>query len=223
MNNWFEVKVKYEKIDERGAQKKVTEPYLIDALTFTEAEARAINNLEPYISGEFIIQNISRVNYTDLFPFDDGDRWFKCKLAYISIDEEKGTEKRRSSYVLVQANDVKQAWDNLTKAMSNSVVDYEVNSIQESNIMDVFPFSADSETNITNPDYDLASDEKFDEEEFGECSCQRGDEIVRRTNSSWMPTANSDRYFSTKDKRARIFRCSHCKGLIKETFQKKMI
>lgn len=144
MNNWFEVKVKYEKIDERGAVKKVTEPYLIDALTFTEAEARAIKELEPYLSGEFIISNIARANYTDLFPFDDGDRWFKCKIAYVSIDEEKGTEKRKTSYVLVQANDVKHAWDNLTTAMADSVVDYEVNSIQETAIMDVFPFSADA-------------------------------------------------------------------------------
>jgi len=144
MNNWFEVKVKYEKIDERGAVKKVTEPYLIDALTFTEAEARAIQELEPYLNGEFIISNIARANYTDLFPFDDGDRWFKCKIAYISIDEEAGTEKRKTSYVLVQANDVKHAWDNLTTAMSDSVVDYEVNSIQETAIMDVFPFSADA-------------------------------------------------------------------------------
>ena len=143
MNNWFEVKVKYEKIDERGAVKKVTEPYLIDALSFTEAEARAITELEPYLSGEFIISNIARANYTDLFPFDDGDRWFKCKIAYISIDEEKGTEKRKMSYVLVQANDVKHAWDNLTTAMSDSVVDYEVSSIQETAIMDIFPFTAD--------------------------------------------------------------------------------
>jgi hypothetical protein len=144
MNNWFEVKVKYEKIDERGAVKKVTEPYLVDALTFTEAEARAIQELEPYLSGEFIISNIARANYTDIFPFDDGDRWFKCKIAYISIDEEAGTEKRKTSYVLVQANDVKHAWDNLTKAMADSVVDYEVNSIQETAIMDIFPYSADS-------------------------------------------------------------------------------
>lgn len=143
MNNWFEVKVKYEKIDERGAVKKVTEPYLVDALSFTEAEARAITELEPYLSGEFIISNIARANYTDLFPFDDGDRWFKCKIAYVSIDEEKGTEKRKTSYVLVQANDVKHAWENLTTAMADSVVDYEVNSIQETAIMDIFPFTAD--------------------------------------------------------------------------------
>lgn len=142
MTNWFEVKVKYEKIDERGAVKKVTEPYLVDALTFTEAEARAIAELEPYLSGEFIISNIGRAVITDLFPFDDGDRWFKCKIAYVSIDEEKGTEKRKTSYVFVQANDLKHAWDNLTKAMSDSVVDYEVKKIEETAVMDVFPYTA---------------------------------------------------------------------------------
>lgn len=143
MNNWFEVKVKYEKIDERGAVKKVTEPYLIDAMSFTEAEARAISELEPYLSGEFLISNIARCNYTDLFPFDDGDKWFKCKVAYVSIDEERGTEKRKTVYNLVQANDVKHAESNLTEAMRDSVVDYEVKAIIETSIMDVFPYNAD--------------------------------------------------------------------------------
>ncbi len=138
--NWFEIKAKYEKTDERGSLRKVTEPYLIDAVTFTEAEARATAELTPYLSGDFIISNIKPANYTDVFPFDEGDRWFKCKIAYISIDEEKGTERRKSSYVLVQANDVKQAWDHLVEAMSNSVVDYEIKTIQETLIMDVFPY-----------------------------------------------------------------------------------
>lgn len=143
MNNWFEVKVKYEKIDERGAVKKVSEAYLVDAMTFTEAEARAIQELEPYLNGEFIMSGISRANYSDLFPFENSDRWFKCKVAYITIDEEKGTEKRKTSYVLVQANDVREAWDNLTTSMADSVVEYETSSIQETAIMDVFPFNAD--------------------------------------------------------------------------------
>ncbi len=151
MNNWFEVKVKYEKIDERGAVKKVTEPYLIDAMTFTEAEARAIKELEPYLNGDFVISNMGRANYTELFPYDDGDRWFKCKIAYVTIDEEKGIEKRKASYVLVQANDIKHAWDNLSKSMESYLGDYEVNAIQETNILDIFPYSADhilSETPI---------------------------------------------------------------------------
>jgi len=144
MNNWFEVKVKYEKIDERGAVKKVNEPYVLDAMTFTEAEARAIKELSPYLGGEFEISNIARANYSELFHYEDGDRWFKCKIAYISIDEEKGIEKRKATYVLVQANDVKSAWENLTKSMENYIGDYEVNSIQETAIMDVFPYSPET-------------------------------------------------------------------------------
>lgn len=225
MNNWFEVRVKYEKIDERGALKKVNEPYLVDALTFTEAEARSIKELEPYLNGEFIISNISRVNYTDLFPFDDGDTWFKCKIAYVSIDEEKGVEKRKTSYVLVQANDVKHAWDNLTKAMSDSVVDYEINSIQETAIMDVFPFNA-ADIDLTdknNDNFDKSKPETFDEEAFGECSCQRGNTIVRRTNSSWMPHKNTSRFFSEKSPNAHMFTCIHCHNRITDTFKKHML
>ena len=79
---------------------------------------------------------------TDIFPFDDSDRWFKCKIAYISIDEEKGTEVRKNTYVLVQANDVKHSHENITKAMSDSIVNYEVKSIQETAIVDIFPFDA---------------------------------------------------------------------------------
>jgi hypothetical protein len=178
MNNWFEIKVKYEKIDERGVAKKVTEPYLIDAMTFTEAEARTVKELQPYISNEFNISNIARANISDLFPFEDGDRWFKCKIAYISIDEEKGTERRKTSYALVQANDVKHAWDNLHIAMKGSVVDYEVSAVTETGILDVFPFNAEdipahaaSEVTIeeTQEDEEIAEEtEEIEEEEIEE-------------------------------------------------------
>ena len=168
MNNWFEVKVKYEKIDERGAVKKVSEPYILDAMTFTEAEARAVKELQPYLNGEFIISNIARANYSELFPNETGDRWFKCKIAYISIDEEKGTEKKKATYVLVQANDVKSAWENLTKNMENYMGDYEVNSIQETAIMDVFPYNAEhiaDEPKVVN---NISIEEEIEEEDLEE-------------------------------------------------------
>lgn len=146
MNNYFLVKVKYEKINERGAAKKVTEPYLVDALSWAEAEARAIENLEPYLSGEFVIHDISRANFTDIFPFEDSDRWFKCKVAYVTIDEERGTEKRKSSYILVQANDCDSAYHNLQEAMKDTISDYEVEAVTETKIMDVFPYIDSLET-----------------------------------------------------------------------------
>ncbi len=145
MNNYFEVKVKYEKINERGAVKKVTEPYLLDAMTFTEAEARIVKELEPYLNGEFVISNIARANYTELFKNDSGDRWFKCKIAYISIDEEKGVEKKSATYVLVQAIDIQSAKDHLVKSMGSYMGDYEISSIAETKIVDVFPYEADAQ------------------------------------------------------------------------------
>ena len=82
MHTWFECKIRYEKTMENGMNKKVTEPYLVDALSFTEAEARIIEEITPFISGEFTVADIKRANYSELFPCDEeaADRWFKCKL-----------------------------------------------------------------------------------------------------------------------------------------------
>ena len=111
MHTWFEIKIRYEKTMENGMNKKVTEPYLVDALSFTEAEARIIEEMTPYISGEFTISDIKRANYSELFFAEDtaADRWFKCKLTFITLDEKNGTEKKTSTNVLVQASDLRDA------------------------------------------------------------------------------------------------------------------
>ena len=145
MHTWFECKVRYEKTLENGMNKKVTEPYLVDALSFTEAEARIIEEVSPYISGEFTIADIKRANYTELFfcEEDSSDRWFKCKLTFISLDEKSGAEKKTSSNVLVQAADLRDAVKKLDEGMKGSMMDYVISSMAETAIMDVFPFSAD--------------------------------------------------------------------------------
>ena len=145
MHTWFECKVRYEKTLENGMNKKVTEPYLVDALSFTEAEARIIEEVSPYISGEFTIADIKRANYTELFfcEEDSADRWFKCKLTFISLDEKSGAEKKTSSNVLVQAADLRDAVKKLDEGMKGSMMDYVFSSMAETAIMDVFPFSAD--------------------------------------------------------------------------------
>ena len=96
MNSWFECKIKYRKTDENGKDKLVSEPYLIDALSFTEAEKRTHEELSQYISTEFRITNIKTANFAEIIPVENSDRWFKCKLSLISFDEEKGQEKRRT-------------------------------------------------------------------------------------------------------------------------------
>ena len=117
MNNYFEVTVKFEKTSEEGKIKKVTERYLVDALTFTEAEARIIKEMEPLISGEFKVVNINPQKYSELFWNEKADKWFKTKVNFIVLDEEKGVEKKVANYMLVQANDLKEARELLVEGM----------------------------------------------------------------------------------------------------------
>ena len=140
--NWFECRIRYEKMMNNGMQKKVTEPYLVDALSFTEAEARIIEEMTPFISGEFTVSDIKRANYSELFPSMDeqDDRWFKCKLVYIALDEKSGAEKRTSTNVLVQASDLDRAKKNLDENMKGTMADYQVPSVTETAIMDVYPY-----------------------------------------------------------------------------------
>lgn len=153
MSNWFECKVKYQKIDESGKEKNVNEPYLIDAVSFTDAEARINKEMEPYITGEFSVTNIKIANFSEIIPDDAGDRWFKCKVTFMLLDEEKGVEKKSSTYMLVQADDLKEAYQKIEEEMSGSTSDYSIPSIAESPIMDVFPyFSGDEELNPEIPD-----------------------------------------------------------------------
>lgn len=141
MNNWFECKVTYEKTLENGMQKKVTEPYLVDALSFTEAEARIIEELKPYISGEFTIADIKRAKYNELFFNENGDRYFKAKVLFITLDEKSGTEKKTAAQMLAQASDIKEAMAIVEKGMAGTLADYIIASLAETTIMDVFPYA----------------------------------------------------------------------------------
>lgn len=141
--NWFEVKVKYSMISENGAEKKVSEPYLVDALSFTEAEARINKELEPYLNDEFQIVNMKRANYTDLLEDETGDKYFKCKVVFVTLDEEKGKEKKTSNYILVQAKDIEGALVNLKAGFRDMTIDWDVTTISETLIMDVFKYFDD--------------------------------------------------------------------------------
>ena len=138
MNNWFECKIKYEKNIEDGKILNVGEAYLVDAMSFTEAEARIIEEMRPFISGDFKVENIRRVRIYEMFPNANGDKWYRCKLMFISLDEEKGVEKRTAAAIYVQASDIKDAWDGLQEGMKGSMADYEVAAIVETKIMDVY-------------------------------------------------------------------------------------
>ncbi len=138
MANWFECKVRYDKIQENGAAKKVTEPYLVDALSFTEAESRITEEQRPYISGEFSISAIKPTKISEIFWDENGDRWYLVKVAFITIDEKSAVEKRAISQILVQAGNFRHALDNFTEGMKGTMADYEIVQITETPLMDVY-------------------------------------------------------------------------------------
>ena len=147
MQNWFECKISYEKMMENGMQKKVTEPYLVDALSFTEAEARIIEEIRPFISGEFTVADIKRARLNEIFFNENGDLYYKVKINFLTIDEQIGREKKTPSYMLVQASTIDEAKNNLTEGMNGTMADYVVESIKETKIVDVFPYEAKEKEN----------------------------------------------------------------------------
>lgn len=142
---WYECKVKYRKVDDSGVQKVVTEPYLVDAISYTEAEKRINEEMSAYVSEEFKITNIKVANYSEIHPFENTDRWFRSKVSLIAYDEESGKERKTNLYLLIQANDVKEAFDNTIIVMKNTMGEYSIPSISESPIMDVFPYFSGEE------------------------------------------------------------------------------
>jgi len=142
--NWFECKISYEKMMENGVPKKVTEPYLVDALSFTEAEARIIEEMKPYVSGEFVVADIKRARIAELFFNESGDRYYRFKVFFITLDEASGSEKKTAAQMLAQASDIKDAIAVLENGMKGTLADYAIASVSETQIMDVFPFSPQS-------------------------------------------------------------------------------
>ena len=129
---WFETKIRYEKTMEDGLDKKVTEMYVVDALSFTEAETRIIEEMSSFISGEIF--------FTDAAA---DDKWYKAKLAYILFDEKTEKEKRTSTYFLVQASTLSDAVKHIVEAMSTYMGDYDIVSIAETQVMDVYERKAE--------------------------------------------------------------------------------
>lgn len=138
MAQWIKTSVRFDKTMENGLIKKVTEPYLVDALSFTEAEARIIEEVTPFISGEFAVSAVNKSKVAEIFWDESGDRWYQVKAAFITIDEKTCAEKRKNTVFMVQASNFKNAYDNFMQGMKGTMADFEVVSINETAIMDVF-------------------------------------------------------------------------------------
>lgn len=140
MAQWIETRLRYEKLDERGRQKKVNEPYLVDALSFTEAEARITKKMQPYISGEFTVAAVKKAKISEVFglDYDEDGKWWKIRAAFISLDDKSGCEKRSMSDFLIKAEEIREAIAGFQSEIS-MLADYEIVSVSETPIIDVFP------------------------------------------------------------------------------------
>jgi hypothetical protein len=141
MQTWYECKVKYKKIDQTGHERNVNDNYLLDAVSFTDAEARIYYYMQQIVRGDFQVVNIKKSAITEIIPSENGEWWYKAKISMITIDEEAGKEKKTNSYVLVMADDIVEALKRLEQGLSYLLIPYVTTAIQLSNIADVFPYN----------------------------------------------------------------------------------
>lgn len=146
-NQWFEIKVKMDVMQEDGTTKSMPFRYIVDALNFTEAEARVIEEVKPYTSGSLDVEVEKKVRLAEIFPSTDevDDKWYKVKLLYVTIDEKTHTEKETPANILVQAGDFHKAVKNLEKGMSGSLMDWRIVKLEETQIVDVFAYKRKDE------------------------------------------------------------------------------
>ncbi len=141
MKTWYSCKVKHAITTEDGRMKQVTDTFLVDGVSFTDAEKRIYEISERDIRGEFMITNIAKTNIAEVINYEDSETWFKCKVAYVTIDEEAQKEKKINSYFLVGADNAKLAYERIEDNLSSMMVPVEIPAISMTTIVDVFPFN----------------------------------------------------------------------------------
>ena len=137
MANYFECKISYEKTLENGKEKKVTECYIVNAVSFTDAEAKVIHHVQDVITGLFEVKSIRKYKIAEIVPMGSGDTYFKCKLNFITLDEKSGLEKKTAVNMLVNAKTLDDAKFDLVEFMKGTMADYSIEKIEETKIMDV--------------------------------------------------------------------------------------
>ena len=141
MQTWFECKVKYLKVSESGSEQTVTENFLLDAVSYTDAETRIIRQMQQMVKGgEFSIVDIKKSRIAEVFPFESGEWWFKATINLVTVDEDAGREKKIRSYYLIMADDINEALSRLDESLSYIVIPYVTTALSLSTIADVFPY-----------------------------------------------------------------------------------
>ncbi len=142
MNSWHTVKVKYTKEFQDGTLKRVTEPYLVSAISFTDAEARIYQEVGEFIRGEFMVTSIAKTDFNDIFQYDDAEVWYKAKVSYVSEDADSGKEKKVNTNYLVSAHNVKEAYERIEESLKGLMVTFEIPTISVTTIVEIFPYVA---------------------------------------------------------------------------------
>ena len=156
INRWFECKVKMDVMQDDGTTKPLPFVYLVDALNFTEAESRVIEEVKPFAHGNLDVTDIKRVKYAEIFPSDSdvADKWYKVRCLFITLDEKTQTEKEIANNMLVQAGTFHDAVENFGKGMKGSLMDYRIASLAETKIMDVFRYAVHERKDEAKPEYE---------------------------------------------------------------------
>lgn len=144
MISWKIAKCKYTKEFTDGTLKRVTEPYLVNAMSITEAEARIYKEVGEYVRGEFVVTSISGVNYADIFAYDDTEKWYHVQMAFTTEDADSGREKLFKNNYLVNAHNIKEAYERTEESLKGLMASYEILVIKTSPIIDIFPFDPDA-------------------------------------------------------------------------------
>lgn len=179
MNSWYTVKVKFTKEFTDGTLKRLTEPYLVSSMSFTEAEARIYKEVGEYVRGEFLVTSISKTDFADIFQYDDADTYYKAKVSYVSEDADSGKEKKINNNYLVSAKDLKEAYERIVESLKGLMVSYDIPAISLTQIVDIFPYdpealkdyeptTGEEEGEINSPNINVAyvaSDEDIDDED----------------------------------------------------------
>lgn len=141
-SEWFECKVQYDKVTDDGTNKKVTELYVVEAISFTEAESRIVEEMSQYISGEYEVKDIKKAKYKEIWLSDDvsADRYYKAKLQFITLDEKSGKEKRSNFVSLVEASTLNNAIKGIDEVMGKTAIDYTSVEAKETKIIDVIEY-----------------------------------------------------------------------------------
>ncbi|MFT7161590.1 MAG: hypothetical protein ACI9GZ_002777 [Bacteroidia bacterium] len=141
MKTWYACKVKHAVTTEDGRMKQVTDTFLVDGVSFTDAEKRIYEISERDVRGDFMITNIAKTNIAEVVNYEDSETWFKCKVAYVTLDEEAQKEKKINSYFLVGADNAKIAYERIEDNLSTMLVPIEIPSITQTAFIEVYPFN----------------------------------------------------------------------------------